>query len=38
MLKAAHIPGVRIVHPTVDIDEKERAFRLANCIDRGYSL
>src|SRR5262245_43957976 len=38
VLKSANITGVRVVHPTVDVNEKQRALRLANCIDCSHSL
>src|SRR6478609_12160132 len=30
VLKSANITGIGIVHPTVDVDKKKRAWRLAN--------
>src|SRR5215471_8405629 len=38
VLKSAHIAGVGIVHPTVDVNEKERTLRLPNHIDCSRSL
>jgi hypothetical protein len=38
VLKSANIAGVRIVHPTVDINEKQRALRLADRVDRSHAL
>jgi len=38
VFKSTNITGVGVVHPTVDIDEKERSLRLANYIDRSRPL
>jgi len=38
VFESANITGVSIVHPTVDVDEKKRALRLANRVDGNRSL
>src|SRR5881227_1004170 len=38
VLKSAHITGVGIVHPAVNVNEKKRTLRLANRVDGSSSL
>jgi hypothetical protein len=38
VFESANITGIGIIHPTVDVNEKKRALRLADRIDRSCSL